>query len=170
MANKKIGVVTNDNVDFFIGYISSSNRLNKISREIVEQLTQLAHEASRTAINRQIDFAIQHDIESAMLIHTWTDDQRTLIECAHIVCYQALNDFVDALNVTDYDLRKSFRNADNQRKYKLANKKHNFEVREATFYELKRLRALCAECDIELFDALRNTNRQLSQQIKNKEI
>ena len=37
MANKKVGVINNDNLDFFVGYISSGNRPKKIPGDIVEQ-------------------------------------------------------------------------------------------------------------------------------------
>jgi hypothetical protein len=159
MANKKIGVVNNENSDFFIGYISSGKN---IAVEVIEQLTELADKAGRSAHDRQVRFAIKNDIDDAILIRTWTDEQRTLLESIYVSCYQELNGYIDALHVTDFDLRKAFRNADNQRKHKIANKKHNFEVNGDLFYELKRMRGLCVELDMDFLKVIVDKNYELS--------
>jgi hypothetical protein len=163
MANKKVGVINKGNVDFFIGYISSGNRPKKIPGDIVDRLTELADKAGQAAHDRQVRFAIKNDIDDAILIRTWTDEQRTLLESIYVSCYQELNDYIDTLEVTGFDLRTSFRNADNQRKHKLANKKHNFEVNGDLFYELKRMRSLCAELDMDFLKVIEDKNDELSR-------
>ena len=163
MANKRIGVVNNDNVVFFTSYISSGNRPKKIPGDIVERLTQLADKVDRAAYDRQVGFAIENGIDDAILTRKWTYDQRTLLESIYTSCYRPLNDYIDTLEVAGFDLRKSFRNADNQRKHKLSNKKHNFEVNGDLFYELKRMRSLCAELDMDFLEVLVDKNYELSR-------
>lgn len=163
MANKRIGVVNNDNLDFFTSYISSGNRPKKMPGDIIEHLAVLAQKADNSAYDRQVDFAIENDIDDAILTRKWTHEQRTLLESIYISCYRPLNDYIDSLEVTGFDLRKSFRNADNQRKHKLSNKKHNFEVNGDLFYQLRRMRRLCVELDVDFIDVIKDKNYELSQ-------
>lgn len=76
MANKKTGVVNNGNVDFFITYIANGNRVKKMPTAIVEELTELAREASHTAITLRIDSYTDFKQSLLILLHDISNHRR----------------------------------------------------------------------------------------------
>jgi len=161
MGRKKIGVINIDNCDNFVYYIKA--RTKTLTDELVFKLVELIHLNKKMFHQSKFEFEKTHGVEKGKLETLNNKDEKLIAEINEAAFHES-NTLIESLN----GLKKAFKNAEYQARYKKKNKltdneRFILEFNTDEYLYLKMLKELCKKKGINLEDELQDLYCAMSE-------